>query len=332
MHGLELSNDFSRPSLLQESVFQCSDMDQKNYSSHGVNFDNFDNDDEDGVDVDETDLDDGFGYSKGGSRSTHHKAKDSLVFLFKEEMNFDDDDNDESDEEGVNVDETDLNDGFGFSKGGSRSIHHKAKDSLIFLFDLNDGFGFSKGGSRSIHHKAKDSLIFLFKDEKSSKHLDTTESCTCSFFGEDDFDLTEHGDDNIAVIVVKQNVRFGNVEIREYASTLGDHPYCQDSYCPLSLDWDHTDSLEYDIETFECKRFLMRGNVPRRLDSEQRRDRILETSEVTAFDLDSALQQQHQHTAMSSAESIDHEDDDERLEEHPQCETFQWERAIRVWA
>mmetsp|Transcript_55 Transcript_55/g.258 ORF Transcript_55/g.258 Transcript_55/m.258 type:complete len:243 (+) Transcript_55:129-857(+) len=94
-----------------------------------------------------------------------------------------------------------------------------------------------------------------------------------------------------------RHVHFGKISIREYASTAGDHPACQDG-CPISLDWHHTTindtnddhdddaddhnaneaSMEYDVETFECKRFFVRQNPPPKLDAEQKRDRILETN------------------------------------------------------
>lgn len=35
------------------------------------------------------------------------------------------------------------------------------------------------------------------------------------------------------------HVHFGQVEIREHAVTLGDHPYCRDGLC-LELDWKHS--------------------------------------------------------------------------------------------
>jgi hypothetical protein len=37
----------------------------------------------------------------------------------------------------------------------------------------------------------------------------------------------------------EKHVRFSNVEIREYALTVGDHPYCPDGLA-LSLDWGYS--------------------------------------------------------------------------------------------
>ena len=38
---------------------------------------------------------------------------------------------------------------------------------------------------------------------------------------------------------MKKQVRFSNVEIREYALVVGDHPFCSDGLA-LSLDWRHS--------------------------------------------------------------------------------------------
>ena len=47
----------------------------------------------------------------------------------------------------------------------------------------------------------------------------------------------------------QKRVSFSTVEIQEYSLTLGDHP-CTDSY-PLSLDWEHTEPYEMDLQDYE---------------------------------------------------------------------------------
>mmetsp|Transcript_29105 Transcript_29105/g.79893 ORF Transcript_29105/g.79893 Transcript_29105/m.79893 type:complete len:243 (-) Transcript_29105:42-770(-) len=47
----------------------------------------------------------------------------------------------------------------------------------------------------------------------------------------------------------RRSIRFGPVQVREYAVTLGDHPLA-DEY-PLSLDWQHGPSIRYDLDDFE---------------------------------------------------------------------------------
>lgn len=48
-------------------------------------------------------------------------------------------------------------------------------------------------------------------------------------------------------------VQFSTVQVREYALTIGDHPYCR-SGCPLSLDWDYETRESVDVDKFEAER------------------------------------------------------------------------------
>lgn len=48
-------------------------------------------------------------------------------------------------------------------------------------------------------------------------------------------------------------VRFANVEVREYAVTIGDHPCCPTG-CPLSLDWDYIAEPVTSLDTYEAQR------------------------------------------------------------------------------
>jgi hypothetical protein len=69
-----------------------------------------------------------------------------------------------------------------------------------------------------------------------------------------------------------RRVSFQHVEVREYSITVGDHPFCYDGL-PLTLDWEHADSVEIrDIESSRERRGNYRA--PRRLSFDERRDRL----------------------------------------------------------
>lgn len=77
---------------------------------------------------------------------------------------------------------------------------------------------------------------------------------------------------------VKRTVSFSKIEVREYALTVGDHPLCQDGL-PLSLDWEHTESTEINIC---CSRERMeKYQMPPRLSYEEKRDRLIATTDFT---------------------------------------------------
>jgi hypothetical protein len=50
----------------------------------------------------------------------------------------------------------------------------------------------------------------------------------------------------------RRHVTFGNVQVREYSATLGDHP-CADGTggYPISLDWAHAEAEEYSLDWYE---------------------------------------------------------------------------------
>ena len=194
---------------------------------------------------------------------------------------------------------------------GSVSVHHRPSccdsdyndnddDESACSDELSEVFR----GSRSIHIKAKDSLDYMTNKEiLDPYYLDPTETCsTSSFFDEDDYLLTECELDQEKCTETAR-VRFGQVQIREYPATIGDHPLCIDGF-PLSLDWSFSDESEYDIETYECKRFLLRRNVPRRLDLDQRKDRVMETSHLTTQDLEDYLAERQKEMEMQANEAM----------------------------
>lgn len=69
----------------------------------------------------------------------------------------------------------------------------------------------------------------------------------------------------------QRRISFANVMVREYAVTLGDHPYCSDGVA-LSLDWECTDEHIQGIE--DSQERTEKYRFPRRLSYQERRDRI----------------------------------------------------------
>jgi hypothetical protein len=72
----------------------------------------------------------------------------------------------------------------------------------------------------------------------------------------------------------KKHVRFSNVEIREYALVVGDHPYCVDGLA-LSLDW------RYSADTTVREVIEKAPSRPQRLGYCQRRLRLQQASRET---------------------------------------------------
>jgi hypothetical protein len=88
--------------------------------------------------------------------------------------------------------------------------------------------------------------------------------------------------------VVKE-VRFSTVQVREYAVTLGDHPWSQSF--PLSLDWAHTEMRERSVQEIEDEREALPPwgrcfKLPPRLTRFQRKQRLLEVTGMSVEDLD----------------------------------------------
>ncbi|KAL7565162.1 hypothetical protein ACA910_021539 [Epithemia clementina (nom. ined.)] len=155
--------------------------------------------------------------------------------------------------------------------------------------------------NNEVYHNDNHDEQFLCGKKRASidEFSDPTESCSsddsscCSFYDDEE----EQGINVVLKPIikpVKRQVLFGSVQVREYASTVGDHPLCVDS-CPLTLDWGYSDAMEQDLETYESKRFLFRRNVPRRLDIDQRRDRIKETCDMD----DESLHEMEFHVALT---------------------------------
>jgi hypothetical protein len=80
----------------------------------------------------------------------------------------------------------------------------------------------------------------------------------------------------------RPSVRFSFVEVQEYPVTLGEHDCTPDF--PMTLDWSHTNSQEFDLLPYESLRY---EKSPRRLwlSSSERQLRISETSGASRQDI-----------------------------------------------
>jgi hypothetical protein len=93
----------------------------------------------------------------------------------------------------------------------------------------------------------------------------------------DDSSAEEHDQDqDPASVELQRSVRFGNVQVQEYSVTLGDHPLC-DNY-PLTLDWQHTEAIEYELDWYEETKRNGAWYVP------TGRSRMLQLESVTGVD------------------------------------------------
>jgi hypothetical protein len=75
---------------------------------------------------------------------------------------------------------------------------------------------------------------------------------------------------------LQRSVRFGNVQVQEYSVTLGDHTLC-DNY-PLTLDWQHTEAIEYELDWYEETKRNGAWYVP------TGRSRMIQLESVTGVD------------------------------------------------
>jgi len=70
---------------------------------------------------------------------------------------------------------------------------------------------------------------------------------------------------------MKKRISFGTIQIREHAQTIGDNPAC--SYgTPISLDWDHKDLEEFNLEEYELYRPRQRTKEELHMNHFQRRN------------------------------------------------------------
>jgi hypothetical protein len=93
-----------------------------------------------------------------------------------------------------------------------------------------------------------------------------------------------------------KRVRFGGVQVREYALTVGDLTAIDEDSCPLQLDWNHAPKdLCYPDQCFFAMRYQRRNGV-RRLSPDERRQRIaavqgMSVQEVHKIEYDVVLDQ-----------------------------------------
>merc|ERR1712232_1195747 len=78
----------------------------------------------------------------------------------------------------------------------------------------------------------------------------------------------------------RKSVSFSQfLEIRQHALTIGDHPSCRDSL-PLSLDWEHADTLLMDIDDASKKK----KKKNKRLSYKERKEMLRQVSGLTEAD------------------------------------------------
>lgn len=74
-----------------------------------------------------------------------------------------------------------------------------------------------------------------------------------------------------------RHVRFHSVELKEYAMTVGDHPFCK-GYFPLTLDWCHAQPVEININDYEASKT---SKMELHLDVRERFERLTLVSGMT---------------------------------------------------
>ena len=151
------------------------------------------------------------------------------------------------------------------------SKHHRCNTQLL---QRQDAFGLGEDRLSRIHENddvfapLSFSLSWLLDDDSvpdfaiapSSKptfhdYEETDEDDTSTWYSTSDSEADEVIDDGLSIRGLcfaqdnetssitdqrsqHKRVTFGNISIREYACTVGDHPLCTDS-CPISLDWNY---------------------------------------------------------------------------------------------
>lgn len=80
----------------------------------------------------------------------------------------------------------------------------------------------------------------------------------------------------------KKRVSWNQIQTREFALVVGDHPLCQDGL-PVALDWQHTDTTPTSLiaKALEVSERRQSYVFPRRLSYEERRQRICSVSGLT---------------------------------------------------
>jgi len=99
-------------------------------------------------------------------------------------------------------------------------------------------------------------------------------------------------DDAICLDVLKprrklrKTVSFNkDLEIRQHALTIGDHPLCRDSL-PISLAWEHGDTMLMDLDGFEAQRQgLRRSRSEMKLSYFERKNMLRNVSGFTEADM-----------------------------------------------
>lgn len=102
-----------------------------------------------------------------------------------------------------------------------------------------------------------------------------------------------------------KRVSFSTVTVQEHSLTLGDHP-CADAY-PLSLDWEHSEAYEVDLDEYE--RQPKHHQPPHHLSSLQRRVRIAVVSGIAPKELTQQEHERHLQVEKEAFAGCDWDDD-----------------------
>jgi hypothetical protein len=103
----------------------------------------------------------------------------------------------------------------------------------------------------------------------------TDSTATLAELDNDSFSFDDHDQ------CEQRSVRFSNVQVRLYASCVGDHPHTR--YFPISLDWGHTESVDTDINEYEESRSAC--NQVRRTNFGERMARIAHVNGLSTYEL-----------------------------------------------
>jgi hypothetical protein len=158
--------------------------------------------------------------------------------------------------------------------------------------------GASNHQSEQSHSDSSKELSFTYSFDTISSVGSLVSLCSTDVSSEEDSSKRQ------------RRVQFAKVQIREYALTLGDHPWCENGF-PLSLDWKFASRQDVSIDDFEHDR--MSGECdrsPRRLDIWERRNLLrrvsgYSTSELNGLERSRMLQQQRELMMSSGNDECD---------------------------
>jgi hypothetical protein len=153
---------------------------------------------------------------------------------------------------------------------GNISLNERFQDDDDGSDSFADYFGEKKFESELLQYVGSDdddcdSSIF---SECSAFHYSCSDG-SCNDFDFFSGDISASEDDTEPSGMAFKCVRFGFVQVREYALTVGAHSAVNDT-CPLQLDWEHGQDIYSDVSRFDSQP----KTRLRRLSVQKRRQRI----------------------------------------------------------